>query len=725
LKKYQGIAIQLFRIFVFFQLLILVNPVLAQNEKTEKVEYYLNQFSYYEYMSWDTAKWYLDSAVEQASGSRDPMVLGKVDLYQGWYFQDISEFDSSRTFFFYALDHFTRANSYNKIADTYGNIGNAFLDVGDLKSSLEYQLKSLETNEQIIILSKDNSAIEAAIRGRAYAWSNLSNIYKVLGEYEEALKYEIQAMHYELGNSDSIGLGISYINMGASYKHLDEIDSSFLYITKAHGIFKRHSYANGFINSNIFLYEHSVLMGDPQLDYLLDAYDVTREFEDRHSEVYVLGYLIEGDFGFSKDSLDRMTKRANQLVEENELSRSLFRIFEQEATNHARWGDFHLAYQSLRIYLEHFSVKKTKIKGVDFENATLRHEFQMQSLQDSISFEKTLNKNKLENEKRVSRQRNVMMISIFGGVIMAIFLFFVYRSLKVKKETNRQLNESNQLIESQKELVEEKNKEITDSISYAKRLQKAILPTVGMIQEEFSDSFVLYLPKDVVSGDFYWFEKKQGLTFVAVADCTGHGVPGAMVSVVCSNALNRSVNEFNLSLTNEILDKTRELVIDTFAKSGEDVKDGMDICICAFDLEKKTIQYSGANNPLWIIRENEFLREEDKQAKSTVLGNKMSLIEIKPSKQPVGLYEGMKGFEAHSMSFYGKDEFILFTDGYADQFGGEKGKKLKYKNLKQLLLDNSNKAGEKQKIRLEEFMNDWIRDLEQVDDICIIGIRMQ
>jgi serine phosphatase RsbU (regulator of sigma subunit) len=235
--------------------------------------------------------------------------------------------------------------------------------------------------------------------------------------------------------------------------------------------------------------------------------------------------------------------------------------------------------------------------------------------------------------------------------------------------------ERTQEVVAQKEIIEEVYHEIKDSINYAKRLQQAILPKFSDIKAALNQYFVLFKPKDVVSGDFYWFEQKGNKLFIAAADCTGHGVPGALVSVVCSNALNRSVNEFGLTSPAQILNKTRELVIETFAKSGENVKDGMDIAICVIEKHSALLTYTGANNPLWLVRDNSMLREEEMNAKTTTLGEKKSLIEFKPDKQPVGLYAEMKDFSEIQIKTIPGDTFYFFTDGYADQFGGENGKK--------------------------------------------------
>ncbi len=298
------------------------------------------------------------------------------------------------------------------------------------------------------------------------------------------------------------------------------------------------------------------------------------------------------------------------------------------------------------------------------------------------------------------------IMSTIGLVTLAIGLIAWNQKFKgevvFRKETEDKLKIS-------LEQIEESHKEISDSINYAKRLQDAILPPLKQFQGAFKDSFVLYKPKAIVAGDFYWLEKKDNLVFVAAADCTGHGVPGAIVSVVCSNALNRAVLEMNLKKPGEILDKVTELVMETFQKSGDEVKDGMDISMICFDLnetnsEQRSVTFSGANNPLWLVRGNE-------------------LIEIKGDKQPIGFHENRKPFKTHEVELKQGDSIYLFTDGYADQFGGPKGKKFKYKQLSEKLISIGQLSMEKQKNEIETIFQVWKADLEQVDDVCVIGIR--
>jgi len=274
----------------------------------------------------------------------------------------------------------------------------------------------------------------------------------------------------------------------------------------------------------------------------------------------------------------------------------------------------------------------------------------------------------------------------------------------------QQVKERTSEIEEQKKIIEEKNKDITDSINYAKRLQLAILPSDTEIKKYLSESFLFYNPKDIVAGDFYWMHTDKDYVFIAAADCTGHGVPGAMVSVVCSNALNRAINEFNLTDTGRILDKTRELVIETFEKSDSEVKDGMDISLLRINYpisqnEKEVkIQWSGANNSVWYILNHE-------------------LIEVKADKQPIGKYSEAVSFTTNSFSLTVPVSFYLFSDGYADQFS-QNDKKLLKKKFKEIILSIQHMTMQEQGKYLEKVHLEWKGTMEQTDDVLVIGIKI-
>jgi serine phosphatase RsbU (regulator of sigma subunit) len=328
----------------------------------------------------------------------------------------------------------------------------------------------------------------------------------------------------------------------------------------------------------------------------------------------------------------------------------------------------------------------------------------------------------------VKRARILIYSFVIGFILLLVLLFYIYRSFRIKHKANI-------IISQQNKIMEEKQKEIIDSITYAKRLQDAILPPLSLIKQTLPESFVLYKPKDIVAGDFYWMERvtslnlSQGRDFersqpgmpsplgegkdevilIAAADCTGHGVPGAMVSVVCSNALNRTVKEFKIIEPGKILDKVRELVLETFEKSEDNVQDGMDISLAAISYQPTansfSVQWSGANNPLWYIH------------------NK-TLTEVTADKQPIGKYYDHKSFSTQTLNLNKGDILYLFTDGYADQFGGPKGKKFKYRQLQETLIATSDLSMDKQKEKLDAVLNEWKNSLEQVDDVLIIGISL-
>lgn len=337
----------------------------------------------------------------------------------------------------------------------------------------------------------------------------------------------------------------------------------------------------------------------------------------------------------------------------------------------------------------------------------LKYETEKKEKQISLlEKDKELNSTKLlAKDAEISKTRNTLIYFVFIVVLFIVLIVFVVRANLQRKKANQLLSEQKSKIEEQKHLVEEKQKEILDSITYAKRLQQAILPPTELITKNFPNSFVLYQPKDIVAGDFYWAEKINDLFFIAAADCTGHGVPGAMVSVVCSSALNRTVKEFALSDTAKILDKTRELVIETFEKSNAEVKDGMDISLLCIDKQNQKIHWSGANNPLWYIQDK-------------------SLIEVKADKQPVGKSYDTKAFTSNRIEYKPNTTFYLFTDGFADQFGGPNGKKFKYKQFQELLLGQVDEAMPVQQANISSALENWKGELEQVDDICVIGIRI-
>jgi ligand-binding sensor domain-containing protein/serine phosphatase RsbU (regulator of sigma subunit) len=312
----------------------------------------------------------------------------------------------------------------------------------------------------------------------------------------------------------------------------------------------------------------------------------------------------------------------------------------------------------------------------------------------------------------------------FYILVIVSIASLIYLVIKLRERTlkysqrllERQVNlRTKELIEEKEKLqaayseIDEKNKDITDSMLYARRLQSALLPTDTTRKQFLPESFVMFKPKDIVSGDFYWIEQWGHQTLVAAADCTGHGVPGAFMSIVGHNILTQTVNVLGLSRPALILNETNKQLSRKLNQNPEEatVRDGMDIALVSINYTKGKMEFAGANNPVWIVRNDD-------------------VIEINGNKFPIGAFVGeeIQKFTNHEWDLISGDCVYVFTDGYADQFGGPKGKKFKYKPLQQLLIDIHKKPMSEQKEILEKNIDDWKGSLEQIDDMLIIGFKV-
>jgi serine phosphatase RsbU (regulator of sigma subunit) len=310
------------------------------------------------------------------------------------------------------------------------------------------------------------------------------------------------------------------------------------------------------------------------------------------------------------------------------------------------------------------------------------------------------------------------------GVLIALIGILLLKRFIDKQKIVEAINKKNEAIEAQNIVIDkayqelsEKNKDITDSIKYAQKIQQAVLPSQKFILDELSktktEHFILFKPKDIVSGDFYWaYNTPNNRSVFALADCTGHGVPGGFMSMLGNSFLNEIVVENKIFKADEILNKLRAKIIQALEqKGGTQQKDGMDISLCVWNKLDNTLEFAGANNPLWLVSKNENAVTE--------------LVEVKADKMPIGTYlENEVPFSSTTIQLQKGDIIFLCTDGYADQFGGPKGKKYKYKPLIDSLIKNSNLSMEEQKVALELAFNDWKHHHEQVDDVSLIGVRV-
>lgn len=291
------------------------------------------------------------------------------------------------------------------------------------------------------------------------------------------------------------------------------------------------------------------------------------------------------------------------------------------------------------------------------------------------------------------------IIALIGFIFLIVTQYTKYLRAVIKEKTKE--------IRHQKEIVEKKNEEITDSIKYAKRIQEALLPPKEILVESNIDHFILFKPRDIVSGDFYWFRKIGDFTIIAAADCTGHGVPGAFVSMLGMAFLNEIAIEIKDVKANNILNSLRALVIKSLRQTGKEgeSKDGMDLALYVIDRKNMKLQFSGANNPLILIRNKE-------------------VIQVKADRMPIGFHLVMDDFVNNEMDIEPDDMLYTFSDGYQDQFGGGDGSKFKIKQLKELMSEISDKPLDEQREIFNKTIENWKGTEEQIDDILLIGVKI-
>lgn len=342
-------------------------------------------------------------------------------------------------------------------------------------------------------------------------------------------------------------------------------------------------------------------------------------------------------------------------------------------------------------------------------------QIQQQSLQ--IAEQQTI---LIERLQAIEKQKMLIWFFMLALILVSGLGYFIYRGYRIKKESNIQLEAKNRLIlkqkdeiqqqkeiaESQRDQIAYQKQHITDSIHYALRIQTALLPSLELFSEKL-DHFVLYKPRDIVSGDFYWVAEIGPRIMIISADCTGHGVPGAFMSMLGVSFLNEIILNKGIIQPDQVINSLRDEIIRALKQkdSGSELKDGMDICVCLLDPEKRSLQFAGALCPLWILSKGE-------------------LTEIKGDKMPVAIHETMKPFSNHWIDLKQGDTFYIFSDGFVDQFGGPNQKKYLSKNFKNTLGEIQSKSMYEQGAELDRIFEEWRKDVEQIDDVTVIGVRV-
>lgn len=563
-------------------------------------------------------------------------------------------------------------------------IGIKYVNAGNYPKGIETFLKSKDIFQSI----KNDYGI--------FRCDNILGVtYCYMGDYKTALAYVLNA---KKGFED----GLIYDNLGLIYYSKNDIVQSLSYYKKALDFYKLKSdkkLVATKLNDVGSLYE---LLG--KSDTAILYYNACLKMSDNKTNLLV-GYASLGDLYFKRGKFFlalefenkslKLAKQVGDLISVRETENILSDIY-------LKLGD---CKNSLIHYKNYISIKDTLINEDNIK--------QIVRVEENSKFEKEKEIKRIEQNKKdilqaAQLKSQKFQKNVFIGVscLVALFLIIAFRGYKKIVQQKKKVVEANKIIEQQKQKIEHEKKEITDNITYAQRIQKAILPSDEYIKNNLPENFLIYKPKDIISGDFYWAYKNSEAVYFATADCTGHGVSGAMMSMIGESLLNETVIEKNITSPELVLDSLREKIIKSINQQGayEERKDGMDIVFCK--IKDMTLECACANNSIYIIR------------------NKV-LIEIKSDRFPVGKYITDTPFTLHKIDLQKGDIIYTMSDGFCDQFGEETGKKLMIKRFKEWIIELSS-LGKMDwiKLELEQRFNHWKGNTEQIDDVTIFSVKI-
>ncbi|MCF8275300.1 MAG: tetratricopeptide repeat protein [Flavobacteriales bacterium] len=562
-----------------------------------------------------------------------------------------------------ALENFLSALSLfrelgNKIgeANTLNNIGNIYYQQNKFEQSLEFYETSLAISES---LGDKSSA--------AGKYSNIGGVYLVLGNKEKALSSTEKALSLQKNIGDDQGQISTLNNLGAYFKESGDLDKS--------------------------------------LSYFLDAEKIQNRIGDHAYSTITLSSIGEIYQQRNKSQLGlKYFSRALREAKQYGSAEDQINIFEKLAQTYANAGDFKRSYDYQQLAKAARDSLERVVSVRDL--AEMQAKFETEQKQREIEL---LNKEKEVQDLKITKQITVRNTIIAFSILSVLMLILIYARYRTKKKANEELGRKNVEIEEQKRTVEEKNWEITSSIEYAKRIQDAIMPSMKEILAALPESFVFYRPKGIVSGDFYWFAQQGDTSFIAAVDCTGHGVPGAFLSMIGNDHLNQIVNTELIKKPDQILNRLHHEIQSTLKqKHGvSENHDGMDVALCAINHAENRLYFSSANRYLYLIRNGE-------------------LTETKGDHFNIGgiMHEDVRHYTLYEFDLQKGDTFYVFSDGVSDQFGGADSKKFGYRRLKELLLKIHTEPMEKQRGLFEKTLLEWMGESAQIDDFLLIGIRL-
>jgi serine phosphatase RsbU (regulator of sigma subunit)/uncharacterized protein HemY len=607
--------------------------------------------------------------------------MGMGHYFQGHYSETIN-------FWQLSLMTFESINDTAGIANMLNNLGAVYNNVGDDARALELYLESLKIAEGI----NDSLRILTAM-------GNIGLIYqKKSATQDKAKEYYLQAIQIseELDYQD--GIGTNSVNLGEIYFKEEEYEMALAFFEKSLEAFEKSSTGNmPYTLSSIGKVYAKWGDFEEAIKYQREAFDMAKNLDSKLDMTQILLGLAETykQQGNIRSALT-LFERARSIAQE------IGALYELEDACKGLAFSYADIYDYKNAYL--FQNQVNTIKDTIFSENTQKqiNQLQIQYETEAMERENIILKRDVElKESRNRQQRLIIYLFILGFTCITIFIIFFIRAYNQKRKTNLELAQKNALITEQK-------KEITASIQYASRIQNAMLTPGDFISSLLPERFILFRPRDIVSGDFYWLTKRKDKIICAVADCTGHGVPGAFMSMLGIALLNEIVSKKANLNASEILNELRILVIKSLRQTGRigEILDGMDIVLLILDLNHKTVEYAGANNPLILLRNGK-------------------LIEYKADQMPIGIHATSDiSFTNNLIQLEKRDVLYAFSDGYVDQFGGPKNKKFMLAHFKELLGEIYNKSMDEQKEILEKTLDDWMSETSQIDDILVMGIRI-
>lgn len=621
----------------------------------------------------------------------------------GFFYKNHGEISKTLDYYTSSLKIRNEINDKKGIANSLINLGAICYNQGNIPEALDYFLKCLKIQQEI------NDKV-----GTAYALNNIALIYSDMTDTRKSLDYSMKSLKIWEEIQNKNGMATSLHNIGAFYDKQGDSLQALDYYNRSLAIQKELGNQQGIASclNNIGFIYYNFGNTPKALEYYYKSLDILEKINDTRVIAFTLAniaevLLKEGQIKKALSFAERSLKIAQELKYPTKISKASVILSKIYAKN-LNWKgayEMQVLYKLMSDSINNESNRKASIqKGFKFE-------YEKKATADSI---KATEEKKVFNAQR--KQENTKRTALYIGIVLfAAFSLFMYKRYRLTQKQKGIIEQQKELVEKQKkileeqkQLVDEHSKEISDSINYAGRIQKSLLASNDLLESNLGEHFILFQPRNVVSGDFYWATVLPDGSFLLVtADSTGHGIPGAIMSMLNISCLKETLKE-GFSEPADILNNTRKLIIETLKKdgSGEGGKDGMDCSIIRFDLKRKTLTYSAANNPVWIVRKKE-------------------LLELPFDKMPVGKHDRDNvSFTQHLFELQPDDMVFAITDGLPDQFGGIKGKKFMHKQLKEVLVSNAHMQVAEQKTRLVSTLNNWKGQLEQVDDITVIGIRI-